>query len=56
MERLNSEEFGLRQYLDVTQSWEHASDEELIAGFRAAAEKAGLTAEDIAQWLEGPKQ
>jgi hypothetical protein len=56
MERLNSEEFGLRQFLDMTQSWENASDEDLIAGFRAAAEKAGLTAEDLVQWLEGLKR
>ncbi len=56
MERLNSEEFGLRQFLDVSQGWENASDAELIAGFRAAAEKAGLTADDIALWLKGPKQ
>jgi len=56
MERLNSEEFGLRQYLDVAQSYNDASDEELVLGFVTSCKKAGVTLERIGEWFENVDQ
>ncbi len=52
MERLASETFGLRQYLDVTQSYRDITDEELLSSFVAACRRGGVTIEMIKQAFE----
>lgn len=52
MERLNSEQFGLKQYLDVTHTYMDAADEELIGELITAARRAGITPERYAEWYE----
>lgn len=45
MERVNSEEFGLHQRLDVMNVLEEQSDEELVDGFETEALRAGFPEE-----------
>ena len=56
MERIASAEFGLKQYFDITQSYYDSSDQEIIEGIRVAAVKAGITAEEIVEWLSATEK
>lgn len=53
MERLDSERYGLRQFLDVKQHYYESTDEELIHGFVSACRRAGIMqAEDLKEWFD----
>jgi hypothetical protein len=56
MERLASEEYGLRQQVSMTTTIEAKDDKELLHDLRQTLEDAGISPEALAQMLAGPVQ
>lgn len=53
IERINREEYGARQTVDVNHNFDNKDDAELLHELRVAAERAGITPEDLAALMSG---
>lgn len=51
MERINSEQFGIRQYIDITQRFFESTDDEIIAELREVFNRSGIPIERLVEML-----
>lgn len=56
MARIAAEDFGEKQQVSVTHSFDQREDDEIMAELQAALRETGLTIEDVTKMLAGPVQ